>query len=105
MHYFLALSILIYLLCFMKVIPLSSYHATLCEALSALAIHIASREIVLVETNELETPFQYGGISYGTHKEANAEIATVKGKRTKKWAHVCIWRRESGTYEINFYIL
>jgi hypothetical protein len=84
---------------------LPAYHATLSSALSALSAHLVAREIVLCDEGALESPFHFDGVKYGETKSANAEIATVKGKPTKKWGHVTIWRETNGRYEINFYIL
>lgn len=84
---------------------LQPFHQSLHGALAALAEHLAHRQIVLTEENSLESPYHFDGVPYGTHKSANAQIASIKGKPTKKWGHVTIWRETNGRYEINFYIL
>jgi hypothetical protein len=84
---------------------LPAYHAALNPALTALSNHLLEREIVLKEEGSLESPYHFDGIPYGTHKSANAEILTIKGKPTRKWGHVTIWRETNGRYEINFYVL
>lgn len=49
--------------------------------------------------------FQFGGIPYGTHKEAHFALSSYKGKPTKKYGHVTITRMDSGRYEVVVYIL
>lgn len=84
---------------------LPAYHETLSAALTALSNHLLAREIVLKEEGSLEYPYHCDGICYGQNKSANAEILTIKGKPTRKWGHVTIWRETNGRYEINFYVL
>jgi hypothetical protein len=84
---------------------LPAYHVALNPALTALSNHLLEREIVLKEEGSLESPYHFDGIPYGTHKSAHAEILTIKGKTTRKWGHVTIWRETNGRYEINFYVL
>lgn len=47
----------------------------------------------------------FSGVPYGHTVEAHAELATYKGKPTKKWGHVTIYRQPTGTYELNVYVL
>ncbi len=46
-----------------------------------------------------------GGVSYGQTVARSFELTTFKGKPTKKWAHVTLYRMESGRYELTCYIL
>lgn len=85
---------------------LQAYHPTLSAAIDALRKHLDEREIVLANGfDDFIFPYMFDGIPYETHKEIHAEIATVKGKPTVRFAHACIWRMNTGTYEINFYML
>lgn len=77
--------------------------ATLHEALTGIQKYLDEKQIVL--DGELAEPFQYGGITYGTHKEGHYPILTIKGKPTKKYFHVILTRMDSGTYEPVFYAL
>ena len=46
-----------------------------------------------------------GGVAYGQTVSRSFELASLKGKATKKCAHVTIYRMESGRYEKVAYIL
>ena len=77
--------------------------ATLSEALDGIEKHLEEKQIIL--GSDLREPFMYGGIPYGTHKEAHYPILTIKGKATRKYFHVTLTRMDSGTYEPVFYAL
>lgn len=47
----------------------------------------------------------YGGVSYGQTVSKSFELVTLKGKATKKWAHISLYRMDSGRYELTSYIL
>lgn len=83
---------------------LEPYHQTLCNALEAGITYLKAQGATFDETVMRER-YQYDGINYGQYKDSDVEIAQIKGKATKKWAHLTIWRRDSGTYEVNAYIL
>ena len=51
------------------------------------------------------SPFNNGGLAYGTTKKAHYELESLKGKKTKKYFHVTIFRKENGRYEMTCYIL
>lgn len=46
-----------------------------------------------------------GGVSYGQTVSRSFELATLKGKPTRKFAHCVVYRMESGRYELTSYIL
>lgn len=46
-----------------------------------------------------------GGVSYGQTVSKSFELVSLKGKKTKKWAHISLYRMESGRYELTNYIL
>jgi hypothetical protein len=83
---------------------LTPFHETLCNALEAGIKYLKDQGAEFNEETMRER-YQYDGINYGQYKDADVEIDLMKGKKTKKWAHLTIWRRESGTYEVNAYIL
>lgn len=83
---------------------LTPYHETLCNALESGIKYLKDQGAEFDET-AMREKYQYDGINYGQYKDSDVEIALFKGKATKKWAHLTIWRRESGTYEVNAYIL
>ncbi len=82
-----------------------TYHETLGKAVQHVIDTLNSNEIVLAEPERISEPFQFDGIPYAGTKESHAEIATIKGKNTKKYAHVSIYRMDSGRYELTLYIL
>lgn len=84
----------------------SCYTDTLGQALEAIVKDIDAKGIVLAEDskNWLEA-FTFGGLAYGQDREVHAEIETIKGKNTVKFAHAHIWRLDSGRYEWLVYIL
>ena len=84
------------------ILPL--YHETLWSAVEA-AVKFGNDSQVEFDAEKIEEVFQFGGLNYDCHKEAHAEISLIKGKRTRKFFHVTIWRLSSGTYEVNTYIL
>jgi hypothetical protein len=90
----------------MKVAPIPAYHDTLASALSAVASNMVARDIVAIDNNgrEWHDAFCFGGVAYGSNKDANFPIS-INGKATRKWGHVNVWRDEKGRYEVNFYIL
>ena len=84
----------------------SSYTETLGQAMQAILADLRTRGVILSGgcADWFDT-FTFGGIAYGQHKETHAAIFTIKDKPTKKWAHACIWRSETGRYEWNLYVL
>lgn len=80
------------------------FHETLGAAVAHVAARLSEEQIVLCDETQLTGPFQYDGISYEQTKEAHAEIASIKGKGTRKYAHLIIYRMSSGRYEIVLYI-
>jgi hypothetical protein len=46
-----------------------------------------------------------GGVTYGATVSEHIELATLKGRPTRKYAHAVVYRMESGRYELTFYIL
>lgn len=83
---------------------MSPFADTLSAALESARSYFADAGAVLASEDWTNT-FCFGGVGYEETKETHAEIATLKGKATKKWAHVTIYRMSSGRYEMNAYIL
>lgn len=85
----------------------SCYTETLGQAMEAITNDIKARGIVIAENSKdwLIDGFNFGGLRYGEDKEVHAEIETIKGKCTYKFAHAHIWRLDSGRYEWLVYIL
>jgi hypothetical protein len=83
----------------------ATHHETLGKAVQCVVDTLNSNEVMLAEPERISQPFEFDGIPYGQTKQAHAEIATIKGKKTRKFAHVSIYRMDSGTYELTLYIL
>lgn len=74
---------------------------TLSDCLDSIENELLKDKVVLVD--DFRSPFEYGGISYDTSKETHVEIATIKGKKTRKYFHVIITRLDNGMYELISY--
>ena len=86
---------------------MNSFTETLSQSIEKIQNDLVERGIVLAETNnDWLDSFNFGGLNYGQDKEVHAEIATIKGKKTSKYAHAHIWRSDvSGRYEWLVYVL
>ncbi len=82
----------------------SPFQETLSACLTNAANQFEDSGVVFTQP-EIFKAFQYGGMGYKETKTASEEIETIKGKKTKKMAHLTIWRDETGRYEWNAYIL
>jgi len=90
-----------------------NFFGTLSEAVDAIQPRLDADQIVLV-FGTVNTPFEdhwtqqifaKGPVNYGQSIRADFEILTRKGRNTRAWFHVQIWRSETGTYELNTYAL
>lgn len=79
------------------------FHETLGSAIDESIAYLARKECVCAES--LPERFQFDGIRYEETKTEHLEIATLKGKKTRKFAHVVIYRMSSGRYELTIYFL
>lgn len=79
------------------------FHETLFKAVET-GLTYATDKKAEINADTIRERFS-GGMVYGETKEAHAEIVSLKGKPTKKWFHLTIWRDMSGRYEVNTYIL
>jgi len=75
-------------------------HETLSDALDCAENDL--EQVVL--DGDFREDFAYGGIPYGTSKSSHTKIVSIKGKPTKKYFHVNIYRLDSGRYELVSYI-
>lgn len=87
------------------------YFETLSDAVDA---GIKRFQIEGAEFDEAEArrPFDYDGIPYPQpgatslpYKDSNFQFDKWKGRGTRKYGHITIWRHESGRYEMNSYVL
>ena len=84
---------------------MTMYHETLSEAVSAAFDYLTKSRAEFNPELRFDNPFTFDGISYGGCKEAHFELSSYKGKPTRKYGHVTVWRSESGRYEANAYVL
>jgi len=75
-----------------------------------LEFRLTEAKATLALSDRYECPLEAlvpptGGIAYGQTFRGDAELASLKGLPTGKWAHAVICRLESGNYELVFYIL
>jgi hypothetical protein len=77
---------------------------TLSATLEVIAHEMDDRRIVLARPCEMfevySEPMRYNEV-----RDCNLEVATLKGKPTRKYAHVVIERLDSGRYEPILYVL
>lgn len=78
-------------------------HDTLWQAMNQAEKEITESNAVPAE--DWAEKFSYGGIPYGTRKEAHFPLVSYKGKPTKKYGHIVIERLSQGTYETVVYFL
>jgi hypothetical protein len=84
---------------------LQPFHETLGAAVSAAFDYLEARRAAFDPALRLDNPFTFGGVAYGTSKDAHFELVSFKGKPTRKFGHINVWRSETGRYEVNAYVL
>lgn len=81
------------------------YFETLGAAVRQFLANLADKGAVLAkDESEVASAFD-GGVSYGQTVSRSFELVSLKGKATKKGAHVSLYRMESGRYELTDYVL
>jgi len=86
----------------------SPFYETLGQALDALEVYIQKERAVLDPQEHPEgvrEPFALDGIAYETKKDANYKLISYKGKPTRKYLHVSIYRMPTGRYELTHYVM
>lgn len=83
---------------------LQPFHDTLGSAVSAAFDYLEARRAQFDPALRLDNPFTFGGVAYGTNKDAHFELISFKGKPTRKFGHINVWRSETGLYEVNAYV-
>ena len=80
------------------------YFETLNGAIvAALSGAIANAAELDLQEHTLDRLNSY--MNYEETKEVHCPILAIKGKPTKKWYHIVIYRMSSGRYELTNYIL
>ena len=83
----------------------SPYSETLGETLLKF-IHFVEDDCKAVFEDESGEMFVFfPPVNYGQTFSKSYPLKTLRGKPTKKWAHMVIYRMESGRYELANYIL
>lgn len=80
----------------------NGYHKILSACLDEVAKRLDADRVELVD-REWRSNFE--SIPYGESLNWYFAIETLKGKPTRKFFHVNIYRLDSGRYELNTYIL
>lgn len=94
--------------------PDESFFERLDQALNSVEEYLDKNKAV-VDDNEhpkeeqsdrhgIRKAFAYGGIPYEQTREAHYKLLAFKGKLTRKYLHVSIYRMPSGSYELTRYI-
>ena len=84
-----------------------TYFETLGAALDSFVAQTESKGAVFASAQpqvDVASAFN-GGVSYGQTVSRSFELATLKGKATKRFAHAVVYRMESGRYELVNYVL
>lgn len=79
------------------------YFDTLASALEAHIQNIISQGGIFSE-DPSEMYIFAPPVSYGHTWQDSRELASLKGKKTRKWAHSSIYRMDSGRYELTSYL-
>jgi hypothetical protein len=81
------------------------YFETLGKALDSFSDYLAkNRAVTLATQSDMAMAFN-GGVSYEQTVSRSFEIATLKDKTTRRYAHITLYRMKSGKYELTNYIL
>jgi hypothetical protein len=90
---------------------LSPYFGTLTEAVNSLQLVLDAAQADMMDSCATwEGPAWHEEltrepVNYGTTLRKSFEIFTLKGRQTRKFFHVVIYRTEGGLYEVTSYIL
>ena len=77
---------------------------TLSETLEVIAHEMDDSRVVLARPCEMFEAYSEP-MKYNEVRNCNLEVATLKGKPTRKYAHIVIERLDSGRYEPILYVL
>lgn len=85
---------------------MTSTTQTLWEAVEEIQCELEERgvELSITAHEDLQAPYQ-NGMRYGEVVRSDVPVETIKGKRTRKYAHAVIERLDSGRYEPLVYVL
>jgi len=81
----------------------ANYFETLADALRAHIEQVHDKGGVFVD-DFCEMYTFISPVSYGQTIQDHRELETLKGKKTKQYAHASIYRSENGLYELTSYI-
>jgi len=82
------------------------YFETLGEAVRSFVNETFAKGGTLTENEQENICLAFnGGVSYGQTVSRSFELMDYKGKKTKKYAHLSLYRMESGRYEKTSYVL
>jgi alanine-alpha-ketoisovalerate/valine-pyruvate aminotransferase len=78
-----------------------TYQKSLSDAIEAAKNELKMKGAVLAENEGVI----FSPIGYGVTLSRDYKLESFKGKQTKKWGHIVIYRMDSGNYEQTNYIL
>ena len=81
----------------------TSHFETLSDALEAHIESVKAKGGIFAE-DPTEMYMFVSPVSYGQTMSDHRELASLKGRKTKQWAHATIYRMETGRYELVSYI-
>lgn len=86
---------------------LELFHETLASALNNGVAYLVAQgaQIDPQAEYDLREKFAFDGVKYEETKTGDCPLISFKGKPTKKWGHLSIYRMSSGRYELTAYIL
>lgn len=81
-----------------------TYFDSLHQVLAEVSARLEHQVAVLTEPAFFSERAFLSGVNYNeTHREC-CPVATLKGKPTRKWANVVVYRTEEGRYELTMYL-
>ena len=84
--------------------PPEDYHSTLSGAVDEIVYRLLRQGAVPADPNWRDT-FSSLPLYRAQSHRTSFELASLRGKLTKKFFHVNLYRLDSGRYELNTYIL
>lgn len=79
---------------------MNNYFETLADVVTEIRRRIDVAKAITVNPVNITEP-----VNYGCTLTEDFELLTFNGRPTRKWAHVSIYRLDSGRYELTAYIL
>ena len=82
-----------------------NYFETLSATVEAIVSRAAESRAVFKDDNDAAWELNRGHLSYGETRRHSIELASYKGKPTRKYFQAVIIRMDDGRYELTTYVL